>query len=115
MVMWVQDYFISFVIFPHKINCKTGEVAITGGRNIENELMTPTISHGSNPLSRVSVASLLDLGYLVTFASAGSYVLPGPVALAAAPGATIRMVDDVARGPIFAVDRTGRVTRVIRR
>jgi hypothetical protein len=81
----------------------------------ENELMTPTISHGSNPLSRVSVASLLDLGYLVTFASAGLYVLPGPGALAAAPGATIRMVDDVARGPIFAVDRAGRVTRVIRR
>jgi hypothetical protein len=82
----------------------------------ETELMTPTLNaHVTNPLSRVSLASMLDLGYLVTFAAADSYALPGPAALVAAPGATIRMVDDVARGPIFAVDRTGRVTRVIRR
>jgi hypothetical protein len=82
----------------------------------ETELMTPTLNaHVTNPLSRVSLASMLDLGFLVTFAAADSYALPGPAALAAASDATIRLIDDVARGPIFAVDRTGRVTRVIRR
>ena len=81
----------------------------------ETELMTPTLNaHVVNALSRVSVASLADLGYLVTFAASDGYVLPGPAALAASAGTTIRMVDDVARGPIFVVERGGRVTRVIR-
>ncbi len=81
----------------------------------ETELMTPTLdAHVVNALSEVSVASLADLGYLVTFAAAGGYALPGPAALAAAAGTTIRMIDDVAQGPIFVVERGGRVTRVIR-
>jgi hypothetical protein len=58
---------------------------------------------------------MLDLGYLVTFAASDAYVLPAPAALTAAAGTTIRMIDDVARGPIFVVERGGRVTRVIRR
>ncbi len=82
----------------------------------ETELMTPSLNaHVANPLSRVSIASMLDLGYLVTFAASDAYVLPAPAALAAAAGTTIRMMDDVAHGPIFVVERGGRVMRVIRR
>jgi hypothetical protein len=41
-----------------------------------NELLTGYLSSGANPLSRITVASLADLGYSVNFAAADAY-LPG--------------------------------------
>jgi subtilase family serine protease len=43
------------------------------------ELMTPYISGTSNPISRVTVASLADLGYTVSMSAADAYVPPSSV------------------------------------
>ena len=52
-----------------------------------NELMSGFIAAPNNPLSRLTVASLLDLGYDVDFSKAEPYKLPDLLAVAAA-GAT---------------------------
>ncbi len=64
-----------------------------------NELMTGSISAGSNPLSRVTIASLRDLGYAVDERAADSFTLDRP---AAVPGVVphIHLGDDVIPGPI---------------
>ena len=41
-----------------------------------NELMTGWLNNGSNPLSRVTIASLADLGYHTALAQADAYSLP---------------------------------------
>jgi hypothetical protein len=48
-----------------------------------NEIMTGYINSGSNPLSRVTVASLADLGYSVNIAAADAYTRPGGSAVVA--------------------------------
>lgn len=45
----------------------------------DTELMTPFIDFGSNPLSRVTVGALEDLGYTVDYSQADSYALPAPL------------------------------------
>lgn len=45
-----------------------------------NELMTGFISGNSNPLSRLTISSLRDLGYTVNYAAADFYALPGRLA-----------------------------------
>lgn len=42
-----------------------------------NELMTGYLGAGANPVSRLTIASLADLGYQVTMSAAQSYTLPG--------------------------------------
>lgn len=49
-----------------------------------NELMTGFVADPGNPLSRMTVASLQDMGYAVDLSKAEPYALPGPHALAAA-------------------------------
>ncbi len=44
-----------------------------------NELMSPFIGAAGNPISRVTVASLADLGYTVNLNAADNYVPPGGV------------------------------------
>jgi hypothetical protein len=45
-----------------------------------SELMTGFINRGANPLSRMTIASLADLGYSIDLAVAASYALPrGPM------------------------------------
>jgi hypothetical protein len=46
-----------------------------------NELMTGYISYSGNPLSRLSIASMADLGYRVDLGAADSYSLPGSALL----------------------------------
>ncbi len=43
-----------------------------------NELMTTTLPDGGNRLSRMTLASLHDLGYEVDLATADTYLLPSP-------------------------------------
>jgi hypothetical protein len=50
-----------------------------------NELMTPYIDAGSNPLSAVTVESLGDMGYTVDAGAADAYQLPKPVPAGQAP------------------------------
>jgi hypothetical protein len=45
--------------------------------NLGNELMTGWINQGGNPLSSVTVGSLMDLGYQVNFGAADGFSLPG--------------------------------------
>ena len=47
-----------------------------------NELMTGFLNAGSNPISRMSVASLQDLGYEVDYNAADPYQLPSALMLA---------------------------------
>jgi len=53
-----------------------------------NELMSGFIAAPGNPLSRLTVASLLDLGYEVDLSKAEPYKLPDLLAVAAAGGTT---------------------------
>ena len=84
----------------------------------ETELMTPTLNGGGgidNLISSVTAASMGDLGYTVNYGAADDYALPGPAAVAAAELLpAVNLGDDVARGPIYLVDRGGRVVGVIR-
>lgn len=67
-------------------------VANTGGRGTRcghwresvfgNELMTGFLNAGSNPISRMTIASLEDLGYEVNYAAAEPYSLPSSLQLA---------------------------------
>ncbi|NES83809.1 MAG: peptidase [Moorea sp. SIO2B7] len=47
-----------------------------------NELMTGFLNPGSNPLSRVTIGSLEDLGYAVNYNAADEFVLPSSLQLA---------------------------------
>jgi hypothetical protein len=47
-----------------------------------NELMTGFVGSANNPLSRMTVGSLQDLGYVVDFKAAEPYSLPNLMALA---------------------------------
>ncbi|PSR17739.1 hypothetical protein C8255_11035 [filamentous cyanobacterium CCP3] len=47
-----------------------------------NELMTGFLNLGQNPLSRLTVGSLEDLGYAVNYTAADPYALPSALALA---------------------------------
>lgn len=50
-----------------------------------NEVMTGFLNQGANPLSRVTIGSMSDLGYAVDPDVADSYALPSPRAPAAPP------------------------------
>ena len=84
----------------------------------ETEVMTGFID-AVNPLSAVTVESLGDLGYIVNATLADPYSLPGTAAAAPRSGAQrelgIPLMSDVRRGPIYIVERDGRITAVIRR
>jgi hypothetical protein len=74
------------------------------------ELMTSTISSAGNPLSAITVGSLRDVGYLVSFAAATGYgVAPNSAGVGInATGATaIPIVETPPPTPI-AVDASGR-------
>lgn len=51
-----------------------------------NELMTGYLNGGTNPLSRITVASLADLGYAVDMTKADSYSRPGSGLLSGGSG-----------------------------
>jgi hypothetical protein len=55
-----------------------------------NELMTGFVRGAGNPLSRMTAASLQDLGYAVDLEAAERYTLPPPGALVAAGTAGVR-------------------------
>ncbi len=77
-----------------------------------NELMTGFINPAQNPLSRVTVASLADLGFVVNQEAADPFSLfLGLRALRSTLGG-LQLRDDVLRVPIRGVDAAGRVSRV---
>ena len=74
-----------------------------------NELMTPAIGFGANPLSVVSTESLADLGYAVSSSGADPFSLSFSL-VESEPSLVIRLDDDIWQGPIQIVDAQGRVT-----
>ena len=80
----------------------------------DSELMTGFVNLGQNPLSRVTVASLNDMGYSVNLSGADSYSLaPGLRMLGS--GRRLALGNDIFMGPVRVVDRQGRVTGLLRR
>ena len=77
----------------------------------KNELMTGFLNIGSNPLSLETVASMGDLGYLVTYASSDPYLLS--LQLRVGPSQVIAMGNDILPLPIRVVDAAGRVVKTI--
>jgi len=51
-----------------------------------NELMTPRLNDGTNPISRVTIASLADLGYAVDLAAADEFPFSTPAFVLAGDG-----------------------------
>ena len=85
-----------------------------------SELMTPFPDRGHNPLSVVSLASFVDVGYEgVDYSMADEFVLPPPLYPAAKDvraGAREGRIDlggDILRMPLVVVDQDGNVVRVI--
>jgi len=76
-----------------------------------NELMTGFVDP-TDPLSRVTVASMADLGYTVNIAGADPYTLaPGLRAFSRGPQAVLK--NDVLRLPIRVVDEAGGVVKIV--
>ncbi|HKE89627.1 MAG TPA: leishmanolysin-related zinc metalloendopeptidase [Gemmatimonadales bacterium] len=79
----------------------------------KKELMTGFLNIGSNPLSLETVASMGDLGYLVTYSAADPYVL-AVSALRTGASPTITMQNDILRLPIKILDQGGNVVGTLR-
>jgi hypothetical protein len=73
----------------------------------KNELMTGWISGATQPLSRTTGASLLDLGYEVNLAAADPFDLATAGVRAGSEPPSISLEDDVLRIPLFTVDPIG--------
>jgi hypothetical protein len=65
----------------------------------DTELMTAFISGASNPMSRTTIASVQDLGYVVDLTQADPYTLFSTTALRAQTQGGVHLGDDIARGP----------------
>jgi hypothetical protein len=80
------------------------------GTVFEAELMQGFARPGGMPLSRVTVASLADLGYGVAYDAADAFSLFASLRLGtptATPSPRTSLHDDVARAPLFEVTREG--------
>jgi hypothetical protein len=80
-----------------------------------NELMTGFLNSGSNPLSVLSIAAQEDLGYTVNYAGADAYSHIFTAPPVGGGGPPLVLGDDIRHGPIYVVDATGTVVRVINR
>ena len=79
-----------------------------------SELMTPFPDRGPNPLSVVSLASLVDIGYEgVDLGAADEYLLPPPVyaGRTGTPEGVFDLRDHTLLTPIAVIDRDGNVVR----
>ena len=70
--------------------------------------------HPGNPLSRVTIQSLLDMGYTVDITQADTYTLGNPTGLRAPDYSTlVHLKDDILRIPLKLIDSNGRIVGVI--
>ena len=83
---------------------------------LRNELMTGTInsSSGGNPLSALTVRSLIDLGYTVNTANEDPFFLTLSAQLPGAAANEVVLDHDVLVFPLWTIDTRGRLTRVPR-
>ncbi len=93
----------------------------TGTRNVHwresvfgDELMTGLINTGRlNPFSAVTIASIEDLGYAVSYDQADEYRLPSARARAPGGRGRVSLAGDARRGPVAVVDAQGRIVRYV--
>lgn len=82
--------------------------------NFDAELMTGFVDQGSNPLSAVTSTSFRDMGYVVDDALSDPYTLAAFLrALGPAGRSEVQLIEVPLPGPIYVIDRRGRITRVI--
>lgn len=82
------------------------------------ELMTPVLAPGvTNPLSAITIESLVDLGYSVDNSQADPFTetFSAPARLTAPGRGVIYLENDTYRGPLQVVDRSGNVIKTILR
>lgn len=104
-------------------NCGPGSPVNCGAGNVNahwreptfvNELMTGFLNGGvDNPLSRLSAASMEDLGYTVNYAASDPYTQVFSLMAGPSLQGSIPLGDDLYKGTIRVVDRNGRVVREI--
>ena len=75
-----------------------------------NELLTPFISAGAQPLSAVTLESLYEIRYEINLKEAENF---GLATGAVADGPVVYVGNDIARVPIRGLDKEGRVVKVI--
>ena len=78
-----------------------------------HELMTPTASHVTEPLSAITVQSLADIGYQVDVSQADAYSLPPPLSGKPVARQIFHWGDCIPKGPIYVSDENGRVIHII--
>ena len=90
-------------------NCGSGtRLAHWREYNFHNELMTGYISSTGNPLSRITIASLADLGYTVDLNAADAYTVPVPLINFSGPAPQLaRLGEEAYDGPIVKLDAHG--------
>ena len=80
---------------------------------LRNELMTGFLNRGRNPLSRVSVASLADMGYTVNLAAADIFTFTQALYRFPVDGASGRHLhNDALMLPPLTIDAQGRARRI---
>ncbi len=82
----------------------------------EAELMTPFLTIGQEPLSRITIESMADMGYEVNLSAAEPYRVTGSGAADAAAkpdGPVIDLSNDIARVPIRVYDQKGRLVWIV--
>jgi hypothetical protein len=68
-----------------------------------NELMTGWVTRGSNPLSALTIASLVDLGYSANASAAGGFALSSYSGSAL----SVKLGQEIMKRPKFKIDRRG--------
>lgn len=78
-----------------------------------DELMTPIIHEVGNPLSRITIGALADLGFDVDMNAADIYRVRNPIGSMQDRGYGLRVGDDQRFGPVVIVNRHGERTGVL--
>jgi hypothetical protein len=78
----------------------------------DDELMTGFITGAVRPLSIVTSASYIDMGYQVNLGASDAFALSLMAARSFA-GPRIQLVNDIHRTPILVLDAAGRVVQVL--
>ncbi len=76
------------------------------------ELMTGFVSFASNPLSSITVGSLADMGYAVSYVNADPYTVDGTNLRAGEAAGEFRLVEAAPDWTMVTIDAQGRLTRV---
>ena len=79
----------------------------------DNELMTGYVNFGTNLLSAVTIGSLWDNGYDIDLSKADAFTIMS--LLRSSSSRTIKLHDDIMRGPIKIINKRGKVVGTYRK